>query len=139
MACGEMIFIENFKFQNTKIFISFYYIFFKCYFCSRNLKRQSEHSVLFLFFSRPGLKYFVLISYLCFLLLDLCVYDSFMTFFVPRFHLFYCVFGNKVIYNQKEAKILPAMNLNRSLIGTNSKLRQNCSYQGEALNVPTAF
>ena len=45
MACGGMIFktISNFRKKN---FILFYYIFFIGYYCSLNIKRQSEHSGL---------------------------------------------------------------------------------------------
>ena len=46
MACGEMIFIEKFSNFRKKSF-SFYFISFNffcclCYYCSINVKRQSE-------------------------------------------------------------------------------------------------
>ena len=45
MACGGMIFIKNFKFQTKKSFhfILLPLIFFIGYYCSKNIKRQSEH------------------------------------------------------------------------------------------------
>ena len=42
-----MIFIKNLQILEEKNFILFYFIlFFSCYYCSINLKRQSEHSGL---------------------------------------------------------------------------------------------
>ena len=48
MACGVMFFIKNFKFKKKKYFhfIFSYIEFFKVYYCSINLKRQSKHSWL---------------------------------------------------------------------------------------------
>ena len=39
-------FIKKFQILEIFFFIFFYYIFFLCYYCSINLKRQSEHSGL---------------------------------------------------------------------------------------------
>ena len=45
MVCGGMIFIKKFQILEKEIFILFYFVyFFKCYYCSINQKRQSEHS-----------------------------------------------------------------------------------------------
>ena len=42
MACGGMIFTKKI----LKLEKSLFYIFFSCYYCSIDLKRQSEHSGL---------------------------------------------------------------------------------------------
>ena len=39
-------FHKKFQFLEKKIFILFLHLIFKCYYCSINLKRQSEHSGL---------------------------------------------------------------------------------------------
>ena len=46
MACGGMFFIKKFQILEKKF--SFYFITFSffCYYCTINLKRQSEHSGL---------------------------------------------------------------------------------------------
>ena len=47
MACRGMIFLKNFKsFRKQNVHFVFIHLIFKCYFCSMNLKRQSEHSGL---------------------------------------------------------------------------------------------
>ena len=44
MACGGMIFIKKIQILEEKKLILFYFIeFFKCFYCSINFKRQSEH------------------------------------------------------------------------------------------------
>ena len=60
MACGGDDFHKKFQILEKKIFffILFYFLeFLKCYYCSINLKRQSEHSGL-----RPDTSSLVAIS-----------------------------------------------------------------------------
>ena len=46
MLCGEMIFIKSFNFQKKKFHFNSLHLIFPCYYCSINLKRQSQHSGL---------------------------------------------------------------------------------------------
>ena len=63
MACGGMIFIKNFNFWKKKIsfyFILFYFLCCLCYYCSINVKKQSEFSGL-----RPDTSSLVLFVHNC--------------------------------------------------------------------------